>query len=71
MRHIDDRLEELRALKPGWLNGEGEAITEAALRKATALLAPHVYPMPDGGISIETDDYDVIVRADGTVEVVT
>jgi hypothetical protein len=61
---------ELQALKRGWLDGEGEAITQAAIRKAEMLLTPHVYPTPEGGISIETDHYDIIVRADGTVEVV-
>jgi hypothetical protein len=62
---------DLQALKRGWLNGEGEAITQTAISKAEQLLTPHIYPTPEGGVSIETDHYDIIVHADGTVEVVT
>lgn len=73
MRSIYDlpaRLLDLQALKRGWLNGEGESITQAALRKTEELLAPRLFPTPEGGVSIETDHYDIIVRADGSVEVV-
>jgi hypothetical protein len=65
-----DRLADLAAIKDGWLDGEGKAITKNALAKAEELLNPHLFPTPEGGVSIETIDYDIIVRPDGKVDIV-
>lgn len=67
IKSLQVRLEELRQYEPGWHDGEGEKITEAALTVAFnvmqyLLLAhafgqkeerPSIYPVPDGGIQIE------------------
>jgi hypothetical protein len=57
------RLEELSMLRVGWLNGEGEAISEMAVEHARQLLSAlepdgdnfRIYPMPDGGIQLENN----------------
>lgn len=41
---MSDRLSDISALKDGWLDGEGKAVTPAALAKAKALLNPHILP---------------------------
>jgi hypothetical protein len=64
------RLNELKTLKKGWLNGDGKVITKAALSKAAELIVPRIYPTVDGGITLETDEYDIIVRPDGTVDII-
>lgn len=77
--HIEARIAELRALAPGWLDGDGESITEpaveAAARIARILAAcgrePRIYPRLCGGASVECDAVDVYLGADGAVESTT
>lgn len=76
---IEARCAELRALAPGWLDGEGTAVTEPALstaaRVARILAAcgrePRIYPRPCGGASVECDAVDVYLGTDGTIESTT
>ncbi len=59
---IGARLEELRGLKDGWLDGKGKAPDGSALDwlektfnayYPEELPAPYVYPTPEGGLSLE------------------
>lgn len=70
------RLAELRALEPGWLDGEGEPVSDRAAQGARALLGylvqpvrPRLYPTEDGGVRIEwtvgARDLSVEVDAEG------
>lgn len=56
---VQARLEELRRLEPGWLDGEGEAFDpegitwlEASMRDhyVTGTPMPHIFPSPDGEV---------------------
>lgn len=56
------RLEELAALKDGWLDGKGQAPAPKKLQQLAALFEanfdadlplPHLYPTPEGGIQAE------------------
>lgn len=76
MNKIHARLYELASLRDGWHDGQGKEITRLALNTALAIGSnephPYIYPMPDGGISLEWDDDDgtlltVEVRPDGAV----
>ena len=64
MPSVGDQLVEISALKDGWLDGEGIAVSEstllAARREADAVATatnriPYLYPREDGGVSIEWD----------------
>lgn len=74
--NITKRLNELRKLKQGWLNGEGETISDLALARADEVarqftqrgVMPSIYPKPDGGVSVESADLDVYVYPDGSTE---
>jgi hypothetical protein len=76
---IEARIAELRALAPGWLDGEGDAVTESALSTAARIARilaacgqePRIYPLPCGGTSVECDAVDVYLGADGAVESTT
>ena len=66
MEHIMQRLEKLRSLKEGWLDGEGEAISNPAITRTEALFRDSynkqfqmtcIYPVVEGGLLIE-GDYD-------------
>lgn len=78
-REIDARVAEIRALAPGWLDGDGEPITEPAIetaaRVARILAAcgrePRIYPRPCGGTSVECDAVDVYIGANGAIESTT
>lgn len=56
-----NRLAELAALEAGWLDGDGKAVTPAALDLAVHVIAhlaptlgdPGIFPTVDGGVSIE------------------
>lgn len=60
---IDDFNESMgkcRALKKGWLDGDGEEISEAVCQMAVKetearfrSCPPHVFPTPEGGLSLE------------------
>lgn len=58
------RLDELMALQPGWLDGEGvppgPGVAAQAARIAESIAnwatPPRIYPTPDGGIELEWDD---------------
>lgn len=78
-----DRIDELAALKKGWLDGEGETPTPVAVAAAHAFLDsmirdPHIYPTPEGGIQFEANTlgsnahtgwaWEVSIDADGAVE---
>jgi hypothetical protein len=56
------RLEELKALRDGWLNGQGIALVPAGLdwlaveikaRYPEQLPRPYVYPVAEGGVRLE------------------
>lgn len=76
---IEDRCAELRALAPGWLDGDGAVIAEPAIetaaRVARILAAcgrePRIYPRPCGGTSVECDAVDVYIGAAGAIESTT
>jgi hypothetical protein len=76
---IEDRCAELRALAPGWLDGDGAVIAEPAIetaaRVARILAAcgrePRIYPRPCGGTSVECDAVDVYIGANGAIESTT
>ncbi len=70
------RLDELRNLPDGWLDGTGRRSTESALTTAAELLRARpgesrIYPMPCGGVQIESVrggwDIEVNAEADGGV----
>lgn len=59
---IDSRLDELRALKDGWLEGEGKAPSQEGLVWLSETLTdffpddlplPRLYPTPAGGVQAE------------------
>lgn len=62
-KDLQTRIAELRALKSGWLDGDGQPFDSVALDKvAAALLSlhqhadmrlPYLYPMPDGAVQAE------------------
>lgn len=67
MTHVAERLSEIGALRPGWLNGDGAAIPEPALRRAERLCKrlaawpryrhPYLYPGVDGVVRLEFDEH--------------
>jgi hypothetical protein len=74
---LQTRLDELRNLGPGWLDGTGRAITPAAqdaLRQLLLAVArtpePRLYPTDDGGVRAEwtvgDTDLSVEVASDGS-----
>jgi hypothetical protein len=75
---VETRLEELGALKDGWLNGKGTALDRELLRALAenfdknfdaGLPLPHLYPTPEGGILAEWNLGNWSVSLD--VEIVT
>ncbi len=59
---LDLRLEELRSLGPGWLDGQGERLDQEALERASRMLSdlltleiprPRLFATPDGGVQAE------------------
>lgn len=73
------RIDEIAALKPGWLDGQGETPSAKAVAAAHAFLDsmindPHVYPTPEGGIQFESNTpdghwaWEVSIDSDGAVE---
>jgi hypothetical protein len=84
-RSIDARILELRALAPGWLDGEGSVIAEPALSAAAQLArivaacgqTPHIFPRPCGGATVEVlygnscRGVDVYIGANGAIESTT
>ena len=60
-----DRLEQLLALRAGWLDGTGSSVRMDAIQYADRVmtqlaalesrLAPRLFPTPDGGVQIEVD----------------
>lgn len=59
---VPARLDEFRAMRDGWLDGEGKAPTQAGLDWLAAsfernypddLPLPHTYPTPEGGVQME------------------
>ena len=58
------QLDELRSIKPGWLDGEGVAPNHDGLNWLSDMfkqyypsdaVPPHIYPTPLGGLSLEWD----------------
>jgi len=56
------RLEELKHLQPGWLDGEGQALPPKAVDEfanlfeefySTTRPLPHIYPTEEGGLRLE------------------
>ena len=76
---LEARIAELRALAPGWLDGDGESVTESALSTAARVARivaacgrePRIFPRPCGGATVECDAVDVYLGADGAVESTT
>ena len=61
-RDISTRLEELRDMEDGWLNGDGVAPSHAGLdwldssferHFPMGLPLPHIFPTPEGGVEAE------------------
>lgn len=55
-----ERMKEMRGLRKGWLDGDGEEISREVLdlvedevRKRLSECPPHVFPMESGGLSLE------------------
>lgn len=77
---IEAQIAELRALKHGWFNGWGEAITEIAMAKAEEValdflkrgIRVAIFPSPLGGASVETVPVktDVYILPDGLTETI-
>lgn len=75
----EDRLREICNLTPGWLDGQGEAISLTTVEHASRLIAAlppqlqplHIYPTEPGGIEIEWRDphgtHSMTVQPDGTL----
>lgn len=74
------RLAALKALPEGWMDGDGQPVSEAALKQTANLLQPpsrlqekcSLHAMPDGGVLIEMDPgykFNVAVGADGDITV--
>lgn len=70
---VETRLEELGALRDGWLNGKGTAFDRERLKALAetfdknfdaALPLPHLYPTPEGGILAEWGINDWAVSLD-------
>jgi hypothetical protein len=75
-------LDRLRNLLPGWLDGQGRAVSETALRYAQAMLSDDtlwidieprsIYPTIDGGVEFEFKkgrwSLWVLISARGTIE---
>lgn len=67
-RTILERLDLLKQLEDGWLDGQGKAVAQHAYDTARHVLPklfhgrpehrPHVYPTPGGGINVEVDRKD-------------
>lgn len=81
---LERRFDELAALLPGWLDGEGVQLDTAVLRRARRVLAelltfdvpqPRVFPTPDGGVQAEWNvaDHEISVtfEPDGTLYAVS
>lgn len=81
MDHITQRLNELRSLEEGWLDGEGEVISNLAIARTEALFRntdnqlfqmTRIYPVVDGGLSIEGDyenkTFSIDIDENGFVE---
>lgn len=69
---LDDRLDELASLEPGWLDGEGVRPDAVVINRARRILAdlmsfevprPRVFPTPDGGVQAEwtVGDHEISV----------
>lgn len=67
-----NRWEELAALKDGWLDGSGLAITSRALTEAKKVYSDkgqlRIYPTAQGGVLLENKHDSWEVHPDGTVE---
>ena len=71
------RIMALSALKSGWMNGEGEAISRTALDVALRLLklSPDlrneagVFPTLEGGVQMEGEDFTIEVHPAGSIVV--
>lgn len=58
-------IERMKAFKDGWLDGEGVKISEAVVELVKSKVLdcfskrpPHVFPTPEGGLSLEWDTKD-------------
>jgi len=78
--HVFDRLTELRSLSAGWLDGEGEPISENVVAYVRSLLGNlqdnvlsevHIYPTLEGGVRLEwrrySTEFSLDFRSDRTV----
>lgn len=70
-----DRICGFAELQDGWMNGEGVAITQAAVTRALAMVqayssSAYVYPTLRGGIQWEGDTWEHEIYEDGTDEFV-
>lgn len=63
-QRVHQRMDELAALQPGWLDGDGAALgpallaTAAVIAESTAQWAGEIgiYPTPEGGVQLEWSD---------------
>lgn len=60
MNDFKEAIAEMKSLKDGWLDGDGEAISEEVIAlvndevlKKFSFCPPHVFPMESGGLSLE------------------
>lgn len=74
---VTSRLEELRSLQDGWLDGEGRAPNSEGLewleaqfeqRFPTDLPLPHLYPTHEGGIRAEWSEGDNVVVLETNID---
>lgn len=71
MKTIRDRIEELRNIKAGWMDGEGEAVTPEAISELEKIAGGWwfkyhgIFPSLDGGILIEVPSFDIKITAAG------
>lgn len=81
--HVEDQINQLLRLQPGWDGGRARPLTDEAVRAALRVLfaiaddlvlPPQMFPVPDGGLQLEWhahESVEIEVDADGDVHVMT
>lgn len=75
---MNDRLDSLENLEPGWMDGRGYApSTEAVYSGRTLVKAfewvqfndPGIFPLEDGGVVFEFSDFEIEIGDDGLLTI--